>query len=225
MPKSKRNKVISLTKVKKRSKDSKDKLIEAIRDSTSRYGRCYLISIDNERNTFMQEVRRRMHPGRLFCAKNKVMQLALGSQASSECQDNIHKISERITGKNGLLFVDKDPAEVLGFFADYHPLDYARSGATATATVTLPRGTDALAKLPHSIEAHLRQLGLPTQLKEGRIHLLGEHTVCRHGQEISADAAQVLKLLDIKQAQFSVSVEAHWTRATGVFVDCNTLED
>merc|ERR1712217_341959 len=99
------------------------------------------------------------------------------------------------------------PADVQAFFAEYRPVDYARTGFVAAETVTLPRGPDALAKLPHSIEAHLRALGLPTQLKEGKIHLLADHTVCRNGEELSADAAQMLKLLDIEQAQFIMTVE------------------
>ncbi|CAK0868202.1 unnamed protein product [Prorocentrum cordatum] len=69
-----------------------------------------------------------------------------------ECQEGIHKIAEMITGKCGLLFTDKLPADVERFFADYRPSDYARCGSVATETVTLKKGVDALAKLPHSIE-------------------------------------------------------------------------
>jgi mRNA turnover protein 4 len=225
MPKSKRNKVIALTKTKKKPKDAKDKLIEEIRDSSGKFSRLFLLAMENERNAFLQEIRQKLRPGRLICGRNKVMQLALGMTPEAECQDGIHKLAGKITGQCGLLFTDKAPAEVQAFFAEYRPTDYARCGATATETVTLPRGTDALAKLSHSIEAQLRQLGLPTQLKEGKIHLLGDHTVCTAGKELSSDAAQVLKLLEIKQAQFTMSVEAHWQRDGGKFVDCNALED
>lgn len=224
MPKSKRSKVVPLTKVKKRPKDKKDKLIDEVRDATSKFKNLFLLSIENERNAFIQEVRKKFRPGRLICAKNKVMQLALGTKPSSECQDNIHKLAEMITGQCGLLFTDKGPSDVQSFLAEYRPIDYARSGATATETVILPRGEDALAHLPHSIEHHLRQLGMPTQLRDGKIHLLGDHTVCKEGQELSADAAQVLKLLDMKQAVFLMAVEAHWQKG-GKFKDFSALED
>mmetsp|Transcript_1581 Transcript_1581/g.4810 ORF Transcript_1581/g.4810 Transcript_1581/m.4810 type:complete len:225 (+) Transcript_1581:75-749(+) len=224
MPKSKRSKVVPLTKVKKRPKEKKDKLIDEVRDASSKFKNCFLLSITNERNALLQVVRQRMRPSRLFCAKNKVMQLALGTTPEAECQDNIHKLSQQISGPCGLLFTDKSPSDVQSFLAEYRPSDFARSGATATETVTLPRGTDALAHLPHSIEHHLRQLGMPTQLRDGKIHLLGEHTVCKEGQELTADAAQVLKLLDLKQAQFTMEVEAHWQRG-GKFKDYSALED
>lgn len=224
MPKSKRNKVVSLTKVKKKDRDIKDKHIEEIRTACGKYSRVFLISIENERNTFMQEMRKQLRPGKIICAKNKVMQLALGTTPAQECQDNIHKIAKRITGHCGLLFTNKEPVEVQTLFANYRPLDFARSGATAVETVTLSKGPDALARLPHSIEAHLRQLGLPTMLREGVIHLLGDHTVCKEGQTISGDQAQILKLLEIKQAKFLLTVEAHWKKG-GAFEDCDAMED
>jgi len=224
MPKSKRAKVVALTKVKKRPKDKKDTLIDEIRDSCEKYSRIYLVSLENERNNFIQEIRKKLRPGRLICAKNKVMQVALGTTPESECQDNLHQLAEMIVDKCGLLFTDQSPAEIEAIFAEYRPRDFARSGSRASDTVVLQKGVDTLAKLPHSVEAHLRQLGLPTILKEGKIHLLGDHTVCKAGEDLSADAAQILKLLEIQQAEFVMTVEAHWQRG-GVFKDCSALED
>jgi len=224
MPKSRRNKVISLTKVKKKPREEKDKLIDEIRLCCEKYPRVFLISMENERTTFMQTVRAKLRPGKIIAAKNKVMQLALGTTAAQECQDNIHKISNRISGPCALLFCDKTPAEVQTVFAEYRPVDFARSGATATETVSLSKGEDALARLPHSIEAHVRALGLPTMLKEGKIHLLGDHTVCKEGAAITADQAQILKLLDFKQAKFTLTVEAHWQKG-GDFEDLDVMED
>lgn len=225
MPKSKRNKVVSLTKVKKRPREQKDKLIDDIRTHCEKFSRVFLVSVDNSRTTALQALRKQLRPSILVCAKNKVMQLSLGMTPAQECQDNIHKLAERISGNCGLLFTDKPVTEVQSILNAFRPSDFARAGATATETVTLSKGIDALARLPHSIEAHLRQLGLPTQLREGKIHLLGDHTVCKEGQELSSDAAQVLKLLEIKQATFMVTVEAHWTKDGGVFEDCDDMQD
>eukprot|EP00933_Yihiella_yeosuensis_P016139 TRINITY_DN13899_c0_g3_i1.p1 TRINITY_DN13899_c0_g3~~TRINITY_DN13899_c0_g3_i1.p1 ORF type:complete len:226 (-),score=56.72 TRINITY_DN13899_c0_g3_i1:194-871(-) len=220
MPKSKRNKVIALTKTKKRPRDAKDKLIDEIREASQKFSRCYLLSLENERTNFLQVVRQRMRPGRLVAAKNKVMQLALGTTPESECADNIHKIAEMISDRCALLFSDKPPSEVESFFAEYRPNDFARSGSVATEEVVLPKGFDALQKLPHSIEAQLRQLGLPTQLKDGKVLLLGDYTVCKAGAKLTSDQAQILKLLENKQAQFIMTVEAHWSK-DGTFKDCS----
>merc|ERR1711879_812888 len=219
-----RRKGTKLAKPKKKPRDNKDKLIEEVRDLSTKFSRCYLLSLENERTSFLQEVRKQIRPGVLVHGKNKVMQLALGITPASECQDGIHKIAENISGHSALLFSDAAPADLIALFARYHPSDFARSGATATETVALARGTDALAKLAPSIEEHLRKLGLPTQLREGKIHLLGDHTVCTEGQALTSDAAQVLKLLEHKQSKFAITVDAHWAKG-GAFVDCSALED
>mmetsp|Transcript_19405 Transcript_19405/g.45130 ORF Transcript_19405/g.45130 Transcript_19405/m.45130 type:complete len:225 (-) Transcript_19405:136-810(-) len=224
MPKNKRNRVVSLSKVKKKEKSAKDKLIDSIRDACEKYSKVYLLSLENERTQFLQEVRKQLRPSMLICARNKVMQVALGTTPEKECQDGIHKLASQISGQCALLFTEKPLPEVQSFFANYRPCDFARSGAVATETVTLTRGVDALSKLPHSIEAHLRQCGMPTRLMEGKIHLLGDHTVCKEGKELSSDAAQVLKLLDIKQATFVMAVEAHWTKGVG-FTGGSNMQD
>lgn len=225
MPKSKRNKVIALTKVKKKPRDAKDTAIEDIREACENHPRMYLVSIENERNAFLQVMRRELRPGKLVCAKNKVMQVALGTSPATECQDGVHQLADKISGQCGLLFTDKPPADVQSVLAEYRPSDFARSGNVASSTVVLPKGVDTLSKLPHSIEAHLRQLGLPTQLLDGKIHLLGDHCVCKEGDELTADAAQILKIMEIKQAEFKMEVMAHWCKATGAVVDCDDLED
>ena len=63
MPKNKRAIKISLTKTKKKPRESKDKLIEEIRGSCEKFSRLYLVEFENERNTFLQEVRKQLRPG------------------------------------------------------------------------------------------------------------------------------------------------------------------
>lgn len=217
MPKSKRAKVVNLTKVKKKPKAAKDTLIDEIREAAESYKYLLLLTVENERNAFLKEVRRKMSGGRLFYGKNKLMQFALGCTPQKECQDNIHEIATRIEGHSALLFTDTPVDKVRDYFAKYQPADFARCGAIATETVVLPAGTEALAHMPHSIEAHLRQVGLPTQLREGKVVMLKKHKVCTEGEPLTSDQAQVLKLLDMKMAHFRVFVEAKWTKKDGKF--------
>jgi mRNA turnover protein 4 len=217
MPKSKRSKVVSLTKVKKKGKDHKENHIDEIREASGKFKAALLISVENERNEFMKEVRRKLHPGRLFYGKNKLMQHSLGMSPECECQDNIHKLAQRISGHSAILFTDSPTNKVREFLEEYRPSDFARSGAIATETVVLPAGPDALANQPHSIEAHLRKIGLPTQLQNGKVILLGKHTVCKEGKEITSDQAQVLKLIEKKMANFQMTILAKWTKESGTF--------
>lgn len=53
------------------------------------------------------------------------------------------------------------------YFNHFKEMDYARAGNQAQMNITLDEGP--LEQFPHSMEPQLRQLGLPTALKKGKI--------------------------------------------------------
>ena len=53
------------------------------------------------------------------------------------------------------------------YFSHFKETDFARAGNKAQMAVTLDEGP--LEQFPHSMEPQLRQLGLPTALKKGRM--------------------------------------------------------
>lgn len=86
---------------------------------------------------------------------------------------------------------------------EYEEADYARSGFVTQETITLPEGP--MADFPHSIEPHLRQLGMPTALQKGVVTLIKEYTVCKKGQTLTPEQARILvrcqfRLLKIVQS-------------------------
>lgn len=50
MPKSKRNKVVSLTKVKRKGREAKEELVENIEKCLKKYKFCYVLSYENMRS-------------------------------------------------------------------------------------------------------------------------------------------------------------------------------
>lgn len=205
MPRSKRNKVVSLTNVKKQGKEKKDVMVDNIREACEKYKNVVVLEFGHQRNEYLKEVRRHFEDSKLFMGKNKLMQLALGTSPENEVLENMHMLSNELTGQVGLLCTNKSVDEVKSYFAAYQPEDFARSGQEATKTIKLEKGEQTLAHMPHSIEAHLRSLGLPTQLFKGKIIMLGEHTVCQAGKELNTDQCQILKLLEIKMSKFLVT--------------------
>ena len=95
-------------------------------------------------------------------------------------------------------------------------LDYARMGNRATETIELPAGpvycrTDPPETLPHNIEPQLRALGMPTQLKRGVPTLLENFVVCRKGEKLTAERAQILKHLIVQMAHFRLIPLTYWS--------------
>jgi len=90
------------------------------------------------------------------------MQLALGLDSENEFRPNLSELAADVVGLRGLLFTNRPEAEVVEFFGQFAKIDYARSGATATATVTIPAGE--LEGMTHTMTPTLTKLGMPVKL-------------------------------------------------------------
>ncbi|XP_045775214.1 mRNA turnover protein 4 homolog [Maniola jurtina] len=223
MPKSKRDKKVSLTKTNKKGLLLKQKTIEEIRNSLSKYEHIFLFTVDNMRNTKLKDLRNDWKDSRFFFGKNKVMAVALGRTKSDEVEDQLNLLSKKLKGQCGLLMTNRDVIDVLEWFKTYRATEYARAGFVATKDVILPQGP--LEDFSHTIEPHLRRLGLPTSLEKGVIHLIKEYQVCKKGTPLTPEQASILKLLGRQMAQFKVVIKCHWTKGKGFHKDLDVPSD
>ena len=218
MPKSKRDKKVTLAKTKKKvGLDFKQALVDKIRVAVDKYPRCFVFSIDNNRNTHLKNLRDEWKgKANFFMGKNRVMALALGKSEAEEYSDGLHQVASILRNQRGLLFADESEEAVEAFFAQHQADDYLRTGGQAEETVELEAGP--LEQFPHSMEAQLRtQLGMPTSLKKGVVHLEKDFVVCNKGDVVTSEQARILKLLGRQQAKFRVKLIAVWNKDDGKF--------
>jgi len=216
MPKSKRNKVTTLSKTgKKVGLEFKQNLIDKIRQSVDDYSNLFVFSVDNMRNTHLQAVRDAWRAdnkkGLFFMGKNRVMAVALGREEAEEYNEKLHRVSKLLRGSNrGLMFTNEDPLSVEAFFDSHREPDFARTNGTATEDVVLGEGP--LPQFGHAMEPQLRNMGMPTALKRGVITLLNEFPVCKKGDKLTSEQARILKLLGHKQAEFKIDLISLWSK-------------
>lgn len=242
MPKSKRAKVVHLSKTTRKGKELTITLYTNIRESISTYPYIYVFSVDNMRNTYLKDVRTQLSDSRLFFGKTKVMGKALGDSPATEPFPGTSLLSPHLTGAVGLLFTPRDPQAVFSYFESFCPLDYARAGTTASRSFTIPAGTlySRAGEIPesedvpigHSAEPGLRKLGLPTRLVKGRVELEHDFEVCKDGQVLGSGQTTLLKMFGIATAEFRVGIKAYWRSDTGEVMivdgsvgDTGVLED
>ncbi|XP_076264136.1 ribosomal protein LP0-like [Rhynchophorus ferrugineus] len=213
MPKSKRDKKISLTKTDKKGLVLKQKIVEDVRNCVEKYKSVYLFTFKNMRNEKMKEVREQWKPSRFFFGKNKVIAIGLGRSKEDEVENDLHKLSDCMKGQCGLLFTDCTKSEVTDWFDSYGVEDFARSGFKATQTVHLKEGP--LKQFSHAIEPYLRQLGMPTKLERGVVTLIKDFEVCKEDSVLTPEQAKILELLEYKLATFKLILKARWTKGEG----------
>lgn len=223
MPKSKRDKKISLTKTTKKGLEAKQNLIEELRKCADIYRHVFVFSVENMRNNKLKDIRTAWKHSRFFFGKNKVMTIALGKGPTDEYKDNLHKLSRFLRGEVGVLFTNKTKDEVQEYFGNFKEVDYARAGNTASMAVTLDEGP--LDQFPHSMEPQLRQLGLPTALKKGVVTLIKDFEVCKEGDTLTPEQARILKLFGFEMAEFKLSIKCMWNSESGEFEKLTDGED
>lgn len=193
---------VSLTKTDKKTREQKIELVEKIQQSCNNFPFLYLIKVDNMRNATFKNIAAQS-PGKFFFGKNRgfidffnnlVMAKALGESEGDEYKQNIRLLSASLRGNVGLYFSEQNPEEVFKFFKESAQADYARGGGIATSSYSLPKGPLMFGEtpVPHNMEPQLRKLGLPTELIKGIVHLRSDHQVCKEGDILTPEQAQIL---------------------------------
>lgn len=70
----------------------KQKTVEEIRQSISKYEHIFLFTVNNMRNNKLKDLRNDWKDSRFFFGKNKVMALALGKTKSDEIEDQLNLV-------------------------------------------------------------------------------------------------------------------------------------
>jgi len=210
MPKSKRNKLVTLSTTIKKGQAGKNTLIEQIRSYCDKdFKFVYVFDIRNMRTSKLKEVRDEWNGSRFFLGKNKVMQVALGRSTEEEYKPRLHLVSDCLKGHCGLFFTNEPQDKVFRFFEEYSEPDFARSGSKATEDVTIPAGPTHFAG---AMEPYLRTfLGVPTQLKNGVVSLIKDHVVCKTDDTLTPEQCKLLELLQNKMSCFEFSIKCVWS--------------
>ena len=155
MPKSKRNKVVALTKVKSKGRAGKEDLVVKVREAVDEYRNAFVVSFTNIRSGPFKVVANSWRKDcKFFLGKNKVMQVSLGKKAEDEVADNTHLLSRYLRGQVCLLLsnLGKEAIEKRFTELDAEQEDFATAGTKATYTVFLPKGIEALDGYAFSLE-------------------------------------------------------------------------
>ncbi|VEU39489.1 unnamed protein product [Pseudo-nitzschia multistriata] len=239
MPRSKRNRLVSLTKVSKRAtREHKSAYVQEIRDAVDGHDSLFLFSYENMRSNKFKDIRMHfrakntsgddMHdeetsdesaPSRIFLGKNKLLQIALGKTPEDEYADNLRHVSGEISESVGLLFTSRNKEGVEQYFKDLCEPDFARAGFVAPRDVVVTN--EMLANQPVSMmEQQFRKQGLPVRIDNGKIVLLDgktEYKLCKEGEVLSPEKCKALTHFGIKLSNFRVKLVCYWSSKTGEF--------
>jgi mRNA turnover protein 4 len=209
---------VNLTQTAKKTRDHKSSFISEVREAIGNHDAVYLFSYENMRSNKFKNVRLHFredseggnnNTSRIFLGKNKLLQIALGRTPEEEFGDNLCQVSKYITGSVGLLLTSRDAQEVEDYFASLQEEDFSRAGSIAPVKVVITESM--VSTYPASMMEHFRKLGLPVDIKDGKIVLIGgDHVLCKEGATLSAEMCKILVHFGIKLSEFKVQLVCRW---------------
>jgi mRNA turnover protein 4 len=209
--------VVSLTQTRKKTREQKATVVQDERDALEKYNSLYLFTYENMRSSKFKDVRMDFRStSRIFLGKNKLLQIALGRTPEDEFLDKLHYVSSQIVGSVGLLLTNQPRHDVLSYFQrdqqQQQQQHYARAGTVASQTVIVTK--EMLERHPVSMVEQFRKLGLPVEVQNGELRFYGgkdEHTLCKKGATLTAEACKLLVHFGIKLSEFRLTLLCAWS--------------
>merc|ERR1712029_80177 len=121
-----------------------------------------------------------------------------------------------LSGSVGILCTNQNSRDVEDYFTNLAVEDFARAGAVAPETVILT--SEQVETHPVSMMEQFRKLGLPVEVKNGRVAFVGgrkEWEVCKEGKELSVEQCKILVHMGVKLAVFKIDLVYRWEKDLG----------
>lgn len=127
MPKSKRAKVVHLTKSSSKGRGGKSSNILNLQKLCDEYKTIYVFSWENLRTNLIKNLRNKLKDdSRIFMGKNSLIRIAFGKSPDQAYLPGLHEISQLVQGNVGLLFTNQDVQAIEKVVKEFQADDYAR---------------------------------------------------------------------------------------------------
>jgi mRNA turnover protein 4 len=93
MPEAKRNKVVSLTKVKPKMREHKEFIVSKVHNFMAKYKYLYVLSFENMSTNNFKNLRESLTDSKFLMGKNKVIGVALGTDEENSFKPNTYRIA------------------------------------------------------------------------------------------------------------------------------------
>ncbi|XBW37154.1 hypothetical protein QEN19_002732 [Hanseniaspora menglaensis] len=237
MPKSRRNRVITLSNVTKKDKDAKTRNFDNLSDNLLKFKRVVLLNLSNINSNNLKELRKQWDNETLVeedrskfvvSKKNMIIKSLENHKEEFANLEKLTSLLQKQHEKNstyGILYTNYDYKTVVEFFDSYLKKDFAKSNSKSPLTFKIPQGivysrggyipAEEDIPMAHSLEPTLRnKYKIPTSLKDGKIVLDAEYHVCEENQTLNVIQCLILRQFGIAESEYKVEVMGCYNKET-----------
>jgi large subunit ribosomal protein L10 len=142
----------------------------------------------------------------------KMSRKSLIKKALHESKKEVKNLEEKLTGVPALLLTNENPFRIFKTLKENKTPASAKPGDIPAKDITIPKGPTPLPPGP-SIST-LQKAGLKTSVQGGKIAVMADKIVCKAGEKITQEVADVLSLLKIEPMEIGMDLAYVWEDGT-----------
>lgn len=190
-------------------KEDKPKYVEQLTGMINEYSVIGVLNMHKMPARALQQMRESMRGTTVIkSGKKGLITKALNGSKKS----NINSLQEKLAGEPALLLTNENPFRLFRLIKENRTPAAAKPGDIAAKDITIPKGSTNLPPGP-SIST-LQKVGLKTSVQGGKIAVMADKVVCKAGEKIAQDLADVLALLKIEPMEIGLDLAYVWEDGT-----------
>ncbi len=137
-------------------------------------------------------------------SKNSLISLAIDN-AEGKIK-GISELKDYVSGQAAIIATEMNPFKLFGQLKQTRTMAPAKGGEIAPSNIEVKAGDTPFK--PGPIVGELQKVGIPAQIKEGKVVIKSDKVLVKKGEKIPRDAAQMLTRLEIFPIQIGISLNA-----------------
>ncbi|MBI4448337.1 50S ribosomal protein L10 [Candidatus Woesearchaeota archaeon] len=192
-----------MNKPKAHVAESKKRQLEEIKKLCSQYPVIALIDMENMPSPQLQKLRNTLRNSIIIrMYKGRVLKIAL-EQLKGKL-NGAEELQEKVCGMPALMFTQENPFKLYKLLMKNKSSAAAKPGQKAPKAITLSPGPTPFAPGPKIGE--LGQLGIKTEIKEGKVCIKEEKLLIKEGEAFNAKIAGLLQSLGIEPMEIGLNL-------------------
>lgn len=200
--------------------DYKKKAVDEIVDLFTKYKVVALINMEDLPAYQLQKMRKQLRDKIVFkMTKKSFIERAMDKVK----RPNADQLKEKVTGMPALIFTNEDPFKLYKLIEKNKSAAPAKAGQLAPMDIILPAGPTPFT--PGPMIGELGQLGIKTEVKEGKIGIREDKILVKKGDVINQKTAELLPKFGIEPMEIGLNIILTYENGELIFKDVLSITD
>jgi large subunit ribosomal protein L10 len=163
-------------------------------------------------STMLQDMRKQLRGRHKFrVVKNTLMRISMEEAGKEKTEEFINSVS----GPNVFLFTNGNPYRIAMELDANKVKVFAKPGDIAMNDIIMSAGNTGLS--PGPLIGKFGVLGVRTRIESGNIWIVQDTRVCKSGEAINEDLADLLQRMSIRESEMGLSIKAVYEKGEVLF--------